>query len=342
MSIERADTGRVTLSELATQAGVSLSTISKVLNGRSDVSPTTRSKVEALFEQHGYMRRGSPVQRSTLVEVVFHELESAWAMEIITGAERAAREHGMSIVLTESGNRQSPGDEWISGVLQRRPAGVVLVFSDLALEHKKQLRSRGIPFVIVDPAGDPSPDVPSVGSANWSGGLAATRHLIELGHTRIAAITGPVELMCSRARLDGYQSAMSTAGLSVDPRLIAWGDFHVEGARTIALQFLQLDEPPTAIFAGSDLQSLGVYDAARTLGVRIPRDLSVVGYDDVQLAKWTSPPLTTIHQPLRDMAETAVRIVLEPQDESGPPVRMDLATSLVVRDSTAPPGGVTT
>lgn len=329
--------GRVTLSEVAAQAGVSLSTISKVLNGRSDVSPATRSRVEALFEQHGYMRRGVPTQRSTLVELVFHELESAWAMEIIGGAEKAARERGMSIVLTESGNRHSPGAEWISGVLQRRPAGVVLVFSDLAPDHKKQLRSRGIPFVIVDPAGDPSPDVPSVGSANWSGGLAATRHLIELGHTRIAAITGPEDLMCSRARLDGFQSAMKTAGIPIDPDLIAWGDFHVEGGRAIALRLLQSPEPPTAIFAGSDLQALGVYDAARQLGLRIPRDLSVVGYDDVQLAKWSSPPLTTIHQPLKDMAETAVRIVLDPGQPTAAPARMDLATSLVVRDSTAPP-----
>lgn len=328
----------MTLSAVAAEAGVSLSTISKVLNGRSDVAPATRARIEELFERHGYTRRGSPTQRSTLVEVVFPELESAWALEIIRGAESAARERGMSIVLTESGTRHSPGAEWIKGVLQRRPAGVVLVFSDLAPAHKKQLRSRGIPFVIVDPAGDPSPDVPSVGSANWSGGLAATRHLIEQGHTRIAAITGPEDLMCSSARLDGYRSAMNAAGLEIDPDLIAWGDFHVEGGRRHALRMLQREARPTAIFAGSDIQALGVYDAARTLGLRIPRDLAVVGYDDLQLAQWSSPPLTTIHQPLREMAETAVRLLLDPHTRGA--VRLDLAISLVIRDSTAPPAAL--
>jgi LacI family xylobiose transport system transcriptional regulator len=328
---------RVTLAEVANEAGVSLSTISKVLNGRSDVSPATRTKVERLFEERGYTRRGTTRQRSTLIEVVFHELESAWALEIIRGAEQTARQHGMSVVLTESGNRHSPDAGWIDGVLQRRPAGVVLVFSDLTQSHKDQLRSRGIPFVIIDPAGDPSPDVPSVGSANWSGGLAATRHLLELGHKRIAAITGPEDMMCSRARLDGFRSAMHSASLDIDPALVAFGDFHVDGGRQAALRMLTGEHRPTAIFAGSDLQALGVFDAARTLGLSIPGDLSVVGYDNLPFAEWSSPRLTTIHQPLRDMAEAAVRLVLEGPERTGPPPRMDLATSLVVRESTAAP-----
>ncbi len=327
---------RVTLSAVAAEAGVSLSTISKVLNGRSDVSAETRARVERLIEQHGYTRRGPGTQRSTLVELVFHELESAWALEIIRGAENAARERGMSLVLTESGSRHEPGAAWIDGVLQRRPAGVVLVFSDLPRSHKEQLRSRGIPFAIIDPAGDPSPDVPSVGSANWAGGLAATRHLIERGHRRIAAITGPQDMMCSRARLDGYRSAMQAAGLEIDPALIEFSNFHVDGGRDAALRMLTSENPPTAIFAGSDIQALGVYDTARTLGLRIPADLSVVGYDDLPLAEWTSPRLTTIHQPLRDMAEIAMRLVLDPE-EDGPPARLDLATDLIVRDSTGAP-----
>ena len=181
---------RVTLSEVAERAGVSLSTISKVLNGRSDVSSATRSKVEALLSEHGYLRRNAGQTRTQLLEVVFHELESAWAMEIIRGVKDVAAENGMSVVLTESGSRHAPGPEWIESVMRRRPVGVVLVFSDLPPEYRDRLRSRAIPFVIIDPAGDPSPDVPSVGSANWSGGLIATRHLIELGHTKIAAISG--------------------------------------------------------------------------------------------------------------------------------------------------------
>jgi len=241
----------------------------------------------------------------------------------------------MSVVLTESGSRHAPGPEWIAGVLRRRPAGVVLVFSDLAPEHKQQLRSRDIPFVIIDPAGDPSPDVPSVGSANWSGGLVATRHLLELGHRRIAMITGPEDMMCSLARLDGYRSAMNTAGVELDPALVRFGDFHVEGGRKAALELLALDDRPTAIFAGSDLQALGVLEAARSRGLQVPRDLSIVGYDDIPIAKWSSPSLTTIHQPLIQMAEEASRLVLRLRDKSTTPgKRMDLSTHLVVRDST--------
>lgn len=329
---------RVKLNELADEAGVSLSTVSKVLNGRSDVSAETRAKVEAILDRQGYQRRAGLPNKGTLIEVVFPELETAWAMEIIRGVENVARSNGLSVVLTESGDRHSPSADWVEGVLRRRPVGVVLVFSDLEEESKAKLRSRAIPFVIVDPAGDPAPDVPSVGSANWSGGLMATRHLIELGHTRIAAITGRDDMMCSFARVDGYRSAMNSAGLEVDERLVRFGNFQVDGGNEIALELLALDDRPTAIFAGSDLQALGVIEAARTLGLQIPRDLSIVGYDDLQLAQWSSPALTTIHQPLTKMAEEAARLVVrmsEGELESIP--RMDLATRLVVRESTTAP-----
>ena len=329
---------KVKLNELADEAGVSLSTVSKVLNGRSDVSAQTRAKVEAILDRQGYQRRAGLPNKGTLIELVFPELDTAWAMEIIRGVENIARANGLSVVLTESGDRHSPTAAWITGVLRRRPVGVVLVFSDLAAESKAKLRSRAIPFVIIDPAGDPAPDVPSVGSANWSGGLVATRHLIELGHTRIAAITGRDDMMCSFARVDGYRSAMNSAGIEIDDRFVRFGNFQVDGGRSIALELLALPDRPTAIFAGSDLQALGVIEAARTLGLRVPDDLSIVGYDDLQLAQWSSPALTTVHQPLTAMAEEAARLVIRMSEtplDSVP--RMDLATRLVVRESTAPP-----
>jgi LacI family xylobiose transport system transcriptional regulator len=329
---------RVTLSDVAVQAGVSLSTISKVLNGRTDVSATTRTRVEGLLAQHGYLRRNAGQTRAQLLELVFHELDSAWSMEIIRGVEDAASAQGISVVLTESGSRHSPGPEWIDGVMRRRPVGVVLVFSDLPQDFRDKLRSRAIPFVIIDPAGDPSPDVPSVGSANWAGGLMATRHLIELGHERIAAITGPEDMMCSLARIDGYRSAMNAAGLPIDPAWVRFGDFHPSGGRIHGNALLDLPNPPTAIFAGSDLQALGLFDAARNRGLRVPDDISVVGYDDIPMCGWVSPPLTTIHQPLRRMGEEATKLVISMSEGPLDTVpRMDLATSLVVRESTAAP-----
>jgi LacI family xylobiose transport system transcriptional regulator len=328
---------RVTLAQVATEAGVSLSTVSKVLNGRTDVSPSTRQRVEDLLGTHGYRRRAPAPPEAPLIEIVFHELDSAWAMELIRGVENVATEVHASVVLTESGTRHAPGPEWIDGVLRRRPLGVVLVFSTLPEQFKSQLRSRMIPFVIVDPAGDPAPDIPSVGSANWAGGVAATQHLIDQGHSRIGIITGPADLMCSVARLAGYRSAMAMASLPVDPALIRYGDFHVEGGCEKTLELLRQKEPPTAIFAGSDLQALGALEAARTSGIRVPHDLSLVGYDDLPIARWSSPALTTVHQPLKEMAEEATRLLLRLRDGDATSTRMDLAVDLVVRQSTAAP-----
>jgi LacI family xylobiose transport system transcriptional regulator len=334
---EQVESDRVTLAQIAETAGVSVSTVSKVLNGRQDVSPSTRSKVERLLEAHGYRRSSRSASEAPLIEIVFHELDAIWAMELILGVEKVAKDNGASVVLTQSGTRHSPGAEWIEGVLRRRPLGVILVFSTLPQEFKHQLRSRSIPFVIIDPAGDPEPDVPSVGSANWSGGLAATRHLIERGHRRIGIVTGPDDMMCSLARLDGYRSAMTTAGLEIDPSLIAFGDFHVEGGHTWAMEILRRPDRPTAVFAGSDLQAIGVLEAASALGLRVPEDLSVVGYDDVAVAKWSRPALTTVHQPLRKMAEAAAEMLLRLREGENTTTRMELATSLVIRKSTAPP-----
>ena len=328
---------RVTLAVIAEEAEVSLSTISKVLNGRSDVSAATRRRVETLLERHGYRRRKSANPNPT-IELVFPELESAWSMEIIKGVEEVARARGMTVTVSQSGGRLAPPPEWLDGVLQRQPQGLVLVVSAVPPFYSEILRARSIPFIVIDPAGDPPADVPSVGSANWSGGLAATRHLIKLGHTRIAAITGPDDLRSAHARLDGYRSAMLGADLSVHPDWTRFGDFTQASGLEHGRELLELDDPPTAIFAGNDLQAHGVMVAARSLGLSVPQDVSVVGYDDIPMAEWVTPRLTTIHQPLRQMAQEATRLVTEPQIPGYNAIpRLDLSTHLVIRESTAAP-----
>lgn len=333
------DSARVTLAVIAEEADVSLSTISKVLNGRSDVSPATRRRVETLLERHGYRRRKSaPAHRA--IELVFPELESAWSMEIIKGVEDVARVRGMTVTLSQSGGRLAPPAEWLDGLLQRQPAALVLVVSAVPEFYSEILRARSIPFIVIDPAGDPPASVPSVGSANWSGGLAATRHLIKLGHTRIAAITGPDDMRSAHARLDGYRAAMLGADLSVHPEWTRFGDFTQAAGVHHGSELLALPEGdrPTAIFAGNDLQAHGVMVAARAIGLSVPHDLSVVGYDDIPMAEWVTPRLTTIHQPLRQMAQEATRLVTEPQIPGYNAIpRLDLSTHLVIRESTAPP-----
>jgi DNA-binding LacI/PurR family transcriptional regulator len=269
---------------------------------------------------------------------VFHELESAWAVEIIRGVEQVARDRGLGVVLSELQGRRVPGRGWIEEVLARRPAGVIAVLSDLSASQYAQLKARGIPVVVVDPVGDAGPEVPSIGATNWRGGLTATRHLLDLGHRRIGVIGGPEQVLCSRARVDGFRAAMETAGVPVDPALVRHGDFHVEGGYRHGAALLGLADPPSAIFAGSDLQALGVYEAAREAGRRIPDQLSVVGFDDLPIARWVGPPLTTVRQPLVEMAMAGAQLMLTLAAGEHPlHRRLELATSLVVRQSTAAP-----
>ncbi|MGJ4846253.1 LacI family DNA-binding transcriptional regulator [Leifsonia sp. Le1] len=331
------DRTRPTLEAIAQQASVSLSTASKVLNGRPGVSTATRQRVEELLRDSGYARRGLDPERGGLVELVVDNLQSEWSVEIIRGVERITRESGFVLALSALGDHHRPHEEWITGVLQRKPVAVILQFSDLTVEHRRQLRTRNIPFVVVDPAGDPPADVPAVGATNWAGGVAATRHLIALGHTKIGVISGPADLMCSRARVAGYQSALAEAGIPIVEEFSAGGAFEQLVGEREGRRLLSLPDRPTAIVAGNDLQALGVYDAAAALGLDVPGDLSVVGFDDVRPALWARPPLTTVRQPLQEMAEEATRMALRLRSGEIDNARLELATSLVVRHSTAAP-----
>jgi LacI family xylobiose transport system transcriptional regulator len=329
----------VTLAQIARQAGVSVPTVSKVINGRTDISVQTRRLVQAIIHEQGYRPAPRASRVAPLLELAFHEFESEWAGEIILGVQGVAAKNDLGLVLSELEASPAPGHGWINGVLARRPMGVIAVLSDLNEDMRRQLHTRGIPLVVVDPTGEPLHDTPSVGAANWSGGLTATRHLLVLGHRRIAAIAGPEDLLCSRARLDGYRTAMDRAGVAVDPDLIRHGNFNVDAGRREGLHLLRLPEGkrPTAIFALNDLHALGVYQAARELQLHIPDDLSIVGFDDLRLAGWVTPPLTTIRQPLVQMAMTAAHLVLRlASGEHVAQTRVELATELVVRSSTGP------
>ena len=188
--------------------------------------------------------------------------------------------------------------------------------------------------------GSPADDTPTIGAANWSGGLAATEHLLALGHRRIGLIAGPPRLLCSRARFDGYRAALEAAGLAVDDTLVVPGDFRPESGFTGCTALLDLPEPPTAVFAASDQMALGAIEALRRRGLRAPEDMSVVGFDDLPEVRWSAPPLTTVRQPLADMGKLAVRTVLGlARGERPDSPRVELGTELVVRSSTAPPRG---
>jgi LacI family transcriptional regulator, xylobiose transport system transcriptional regulator len=343
---ESTDAGRqrreVTVAQIARIAGVSAATVSKVINGYPGVAAGTRLRVEEIMNERGYRRQeyGAP---AAILELVFLALDSLWALEILQGAEEVAQRNRLAAAVTDMKGRYAPGPSWSEQVVSRRPVAVIAVSVELSPAQRRQLHSRNIPLVVLDPSGEPAHQVPSIGATNWNGGLAAARHLLELGHRRIAMINGPEELLCCRARLDGYRAAMDAARAPVDPALLRAGPLNVDGGLVAGRALLATPDRPTAVFAANDLQALGVYEAARRAGLRIPEDLSVVGFDDLPLAQWCGPALTTVRQPLRQMGAAAANTALiQAAGEQPEYSRIELPTTLVVRDSTAapPPAGL--
>jgi len=329
---------RATLAEVATLADVSIATVSKVLNGRAGVSDETRTRIESLLQDRHYNRRTSSQASAALIEVLCFEIDSPFGAAAIASIERVVREQSIGMVVTGTRDDHLPDPSWVDAVLRRQPLGIILVAAALPEDDKLRLRSRNIPIVMVDPYGAPASDAPSIGTADWNGGFQATQHLIELGHKKIAIITGPENMMASTARLSGYRAALEAVGLPHPPHYIRPGHFHHRDGLIEGRALLEGKDRPTAIFASSDLQALGVYEAARSLGIEIPRELSIVGHDDLPLAQWAGPALTTIHVPLAEMAKQATHLVTRLREEPELAFsRIDMATSLVVRESTAPP-----
>ncbi|GLY97906.1 LacI family DNA-binding transcriptional regulator [Actinoplanes sp. NBRC 103695] len=333
------DGRRVTIAAIAAEAGVSVPTVSRVLNGRTDVAPETREKVEQLLSEHGYQRRASRQRPggAALIDLVFNDLDSPWAVELIRGVEEVTHSAGVGTVISAVHRRSTSTRQWLQNLRARASDGVIFVLCGPGVAHT-ELQRLGIPVVVVDPAGNAGNDVPTIGATNWAGGRAATEHLVSLGHRRIGLIAGPKDLLCSRARLDGYRAALEEAGLTY--QAIVQGDFLHRSGFDGATELLDLPEPPTAIFAASDTMALGAYEACRLRGLRIPDDISIAGFDDLPESRWASPPLTTVRQPLAEMGALAARTALRlARGEHIEVPRVELVTSLVARDSTAHPKG---
>jgi LacI family transcriptional regulator len=333
------DEPRVTMTAIAREAGVSVPTVSRVFNGRFDVSPRTRERVEELLRRHGYRRRAvRPRESAGLIDLVFNDLDSPWAVEIIRGVENVAHPACVGTVVSAIHRRSDAARQWMENLRQRTTDGVILVASDLERPLQAELRRLDVPAVVVDPVGAPVLDAPTIGTTNWAGGLSATEHLLSLGHRRIGFVAGTRRLLSSRARLDGYRAGLEAAGIEPDDDLIRQGDFYHESGFEEGGVLLDMRQPPTAIFAASDQMAFGVYEAARQRGLRVPDDVSVVGFDDLPQARWSSPPLTTVRQQLVQMGMLAARTVLRlARGEEIESPRLELATELVVRDSSAPP-----
>lgn len=335
---------RVNLSDVAQAAGVSVASASKVLNGRIGVAPRTRQLVEEAAEQLGYVavsERERPVRtvREPLIEVVTTSLNSPYAVQLLDGLMRGAAPHGGSITVRALDTVLDDNPiEWAQRLARTGRIGVIETVSQFSQERADALRRVGLPLVLVDPLDVPPQSYLSVGATNFAGGKAATEHLLNLGHTRIAFIGGSGGSECNLARQHGYLAALSQRNLIPADGHMTFGDFSFEEGLRSATALLTSAVPPTAVFASSDLVALGTIEAARTLGLRVPEDLSVVGFDDTFLAQTSSPRLTSVNQPIAEIGTTAVdTIVRLARGEAPRANRVELATHLVLRDSTCPP-----
>lgn len=335
---------RSTLAAVATSAGVSIATASKVLNGRSDVSPTTRAHVQEVLRQHDYVGPRPKAAGRITVELFFQGAVGYYSMEVIQGVVDAGRGAHVDVVLS-SHPRGTPATvtgrptAWARELIASGRRLVIGVTSDVVAADVAALARAGLPLVVIDPLTITQQDVTSVGSTNFAGGLAATEHLLALGHRQIAYLGGPVTAACNQARLHGYRGAMEAAGAAVPDAYVRLSDFLYDDGVVGGASLLDLPRPPTAVFAGSDEVALGVIEAARARGLRIPEDLSIVGFDDTQAARTASPQLTTVRQPLRQMGAVALRTGLRlAAGQSVDSPHVELATQLVVRGSTMTAG----
>ncbi|GAA2272090.1 LacI family DNA-binding transcriptional regulator [Glycomyces scopariae] len=337
-----ADEKPLTVAAVARLAGVSAPTVSKVLNGRAGVAPETRRRVERLLREQGY-RRPEKTARAASLEVLFYGLQAHVGVDLMRGVKRVAAEHGLAVAFTDALQEESTGRDWAREILDRRPAGVVVAHMGFTPEQHAILGASGIPLVAVDPPSEPLHPVPAVAAANRQGGADAARHLLDLGHRRVGVVTGPLERLCSRDRLDGARTALAAAGAPLDERLVRTGMwFSYEEGLAHGRDLLGLADPPTAVLCGNDLQALGVYEAARQAGAAVPADLSVVGFDDISYTRWCGPPMTTVRQPFAELGAAAAGMVLAlAAGEAVAQSRVELPVSLTVRASTAAPRAAT-
>ncbi len=328
---------RATITDVAEAAGVSVSTVSKVINGRYGIASTTASRVQQIAHDLGYesslVARSLRSHRTHVIGILVAEFEP-FSTEILKGAASALDGTDYEL-LAYTGARQSGNVGWERRYLSRLSG--TLIDGALLVTPSVVDADAGIPLVSIDPHAGPA-GLPTVDSDNFTGAVLATQHLIELGHRRIAFMAGRPDLESSRLREAGFRRALADAGLALDPALLRVGDYSRDTVREPVAELLALDDPPTAVFAANDLSAMGTMDVARERELDVPGGLSVVGFDDIPESTRTAPPLTTVHQPIQEMGAAAITMLIALLDGGEvPQTHVRLPVSLVLRGSTAAP-----
>lgn len=327
-----------TIREVAEQAGVSYATVSHVINNTRLVSQETRERVltamAALDYRPNALARSLRQGKTNTLGLVLPDSANPFFAEISRSIEDEAFRKGYSVFLCNTELDTERELFYVDVLSKKQVDGIIFVAAGDQADSLDFLVQRNMPVVMID-RDVPNVQVDAVLSDNQLGGYLATRHLLELGHTRIACIAGTSSITPSAERLIGYRRALEEAGLPYDEKLIVRGDYHAQSGLELTHFILKMDSRPTAIFALNDLMALGALRAAAEAGYSVPRDLAVVGYDDLELAHFTNPPLTTIAQPKKEIGAQAVSLLVERiSHKSRPPSRVVLPPELIVRRST--------
>ena len=327
----------VTIQDVAKTAGVSVSTVSRVLNGKVDVASETQDRIRSVIDDLGYTTnlaaRSMRSFKKNMVGLIMPDIAYPFAIEVMKGVNRAIAESEFDLMVYTTGDvrktgRASHEQKYVSLLNNSITDGVIIV-APVTGEF-----STDAPIVSIDPLmSDPS--YASVHATNYQGATDAMNYLLELGHKRIGFISGRAELESSNRRLNGYRDALEGAGIAMDEQLVASGDYTTETGAKCARQLLSLEKPPTAIFASNDQTAMGVYQVAEEMGLRIPEDLSVVGFDNIMESKYMG--LTTVDQFIFEMGLVATQMLIKLiNGERLEAQTYKMQTQLVIRSSCQP------
>jgi LacI family transcriptional regulator len=327
-----------TIREVAESAGVSYATVSHVINNTRLVSPETRERVIAAMDALNYrpnaLARSLRQGKTNTLGLVLPDSANPFFAEISRSIEDEAFKKGYSVFLCNTELDTQRELFYVDVLSKKQVDGIIFVAAGDQADSLEFLVGRNMPVVMVD-RDVPNVEVDAVLTDNQLGGYLATRHLLELGHQRIACISGPSSITPSAERMIGYRKALEESGLSYDEKLVLRGDYHAQSGMEITHSILKMNPRPTAIFALNDLMALGALRAAAEAGCSVPGDLAVVGYDDLEIARFTNPPLTTIAQPKKEIGVKAIELLVDRiSRKDRAPSRLVLPPELIVRRST--------
>jgi LacI family transcriptional regulator len=335
---------RSTIHDIAAEANVSVATVSRVLNGRDHVAPETRQRISRIVRERGYSvnrsARSLQFGRTGLVGLLVPLVHPNYFSTIVAGVTEALNDHDLRAILSPTEHKHDREVTLLDRLMHGMADGALVVLPEESSAELERLLDSDYSFVVIDPRLPLDDRIPAVSAANTSGADQVTRHLLELGHRRIAAITGPRDWLATEERRRGYHAALASAGILPDPALEIEADFEIAGAARATQALLDRPDPPTAIFAFNDNLAIGTIQAVHARGLRVPEDLSVAGFDDSEHASLITPALTTVRQPLAEMGRTAVNLLRRLIDgQRVETLHVELGTRLVVRDSTGPAPG---